>query len=77
MSHKHNCLECGKVISEGNFDCEFDTDHDFALCPACAAEQAAAERAAAEAEEAQLQEELRQQEEADHRLRGGRCVCQN
>jgi hypothetical protein len=36
MSHKHLCLECGGVIAEGDFDCELDRDHDFALCADCA-----------------------------------------
>ena len=36
MAHKHSCLNCDKVIAEGNFDCELDRDHDFALCDECA-----------------------------------------
>ena len=32
MSHKHLCLLCGDVIEEGDFDCEVDADHDFAVC---------------------------------------------
>lgn len=36
MSHKHTCLNCGIIIEEGDFDCEFDADHDYALCDACA-----------------------------------------
>jgi hypothetical protein len=35
MAHKHTCLRCGKVIAEGNFDCELDRDHDWALCDDC------------------------------------------
>ncbi len=35
MAHKHTCLNCDRVIAEGNFDCEFDVDHDFALCDRC------------------------------------------
>ena len=30
--HKHTCLNCGCVLEEGDFDCEFDSDHDWALC---------------------------------------------
>lgn len=37
MAHKHNCLSCSTVIEEGNFDCEGDTDHDYACCDSCAA----------------------------------------
>jgi hypothetical protein len=33
--HKHTCLICDKVIAEGNFDCEFDSDHDFGVCNEC------------------------------------------
>lgn len=34
--HKHTCRDCDRVIAEGNFDCELDADHDFALCDECA-----------------------------------------
>jgi hypothetical protein len=33
--HKHFCLVCGSVVAEGEFDCEFDYDHDFAVCCRC------------------------------------------
>lgn len=33
--HKHVCLSCDAVINEGEFDCERDTDHDYALCVDC------------------------------------------
>lgn len=36
MAHKHTCLNCDAVIAEGEFDCEFDRDHDFELCAKCA-----------------------------------------
>lgn len=35
MAHKYTCLACGAVIAQADFDCEFDTDHDFELCPVC------------------------------------------
>ena len=35
--HKHLCLDCDAIIDEGDFDCESDADHDFALCSACTA----------------------------------------
>ena len=35
MSHKHFCLNCDRVIAEGDFDCEIDEDHDFELCLEC------------------------------------------
>ena len=35
--HKHFCLVCDRIIEEGNFDCENDSDHDFELCDECAA----------------------------------------
>lgn len=35
MAHKHTCLLCGQVIEEGDFDCEEDTDHDWAQCDTC------------------------------------------
>lgn len=35
MAHKHFCLDCDCVIAQGNFDCEFDSDHDFELCRTC------------------------------------------
>ena len=34
--HKHTCLECDAVIAEGDFHCEFDTNHGYALCDECA-----------------------------------------
>ena len=37
MSHKHTCLNCGALIAEGDFDCEYDTDHDYELCDECSA----------------------------------------
>jgi len=33
--HKHTCLNCSKVIEEGDFDCELDADHDYSLCDEC------------------------------------------
>lgn len=30
--HAHTCYECGAVIEAGNFDCDIDAGHDFALC---------------------------------------------
>ncbi len=37
--HRHTCSFCGKVVAEGDFDCEEDRDHDYELCADCAAEQ--------------------------------------
>lgn len=34
--HAHTCLSCGKVLAVGEFDCEYDRDHDFADCESCA-----------------------------------------
>ena len=34
--HKHTCVDCGKVIAEGNFNCESDDrDHDYEQCEEC------------------------------------------
>lgn len=38
MAHQHLCLHCDILIAEGEFDCEYDEDHDFALCENCAPE---------------------------------------
>lgn len=35
MAHKHTCLDCGRTIAEGDFDCELDRDHDFERCDDC------------------------------------------
>lgn len=35
VGHDHTCLNCGRVIEHGEFDCERDADHDFALCDEC------------------------------------------
>ncbi len=37
MTHKHLCIECETVLDEGDFDCEIDADHDFAMCDECEA----------------------------------------
>lgn len=34
--HTHFCRQCGIELETGDFDCEYDTDHDFALCTDCA-----------------------------------------
>jgi hypothetical protein len=34
MAHKHFCLNCHRVIEEGNFDCDDDRDHE--IVPVCA-----------------------------------------
>ena len=36
--HAHTCLDCDVVLERGDFDCEFDADHDFAFCDRCAAD---------------------------------------
>ena len=33
IAHRHTCLACERVVGWGD-DCEADSDHDFALCPA-------------------------------------------
>ena len=33
--HKHTCTSCGATIAEGDFDCEFDRDHDYQTCATC------------------------------------------
>jgi hypothetical protein len=33
--HVHRCLNCDSMIAAGEFDCESNNDHDYALCPAC------------------------------------------
>ena len=38
MAHRHTCIDCGTVLEVGDFDCESDTDHDFALCEGCASQ---------------------------------------
>lgn len=37
--HAHLCLDCGAIIATGDFDCEYDADHDFALCAECCREE--------------------------------------
>lgn len=35
IAHRHTCLSCERVVGWGD-DCEYDTDHDYELCNACA-----------------------------------------
>lgn len=35
MAHIHYCLRCGDEISRGDFDCELNRNHDYALCDDC------------------------------------------
>jgi hypothetical protein len=37
--HSHFCLACGDILATGDFDCEYDDDHDFALCDTCAEQE--------------------------------------
>jgi hypothetical protein len=34
--HAHTCLGCTAVLARGEFDCDYDAEHDFALCHTCA-----------------------------------------
>jgi hypothetical protein len=34
--HAHTCLGCTAVLARGEFDCDYDAEHDFALCAECA-----------------------------------------
>lgn len=36
-AHRHLCRSCARTIEEGDFDCERNADHDWALCDDCAA----------------------------------------
>lgn len=36
MAHAHACLESGRGIETGDFDCGFDYDHPMRLCEECA-----------------------------------------
>jgi DNA-directed RNA polymerase subunit RPC12/RpoP len=40
MAHKHTCIDCGRTIEEGDFDCDEDRDHDYRRCDKCASKRA-------------------------------------
>ena len=45
--HKHTCTDCGKVLAEGDFDCESDDkDHDYEQCEECVRKEVEKNKAA-------------------------------